>query len=258
MISPLTVAENSEKKRLVLDLSELNKLVPEKKFKLEDYKTLSPFLIDSNVGIKFDLKSGYHHVEIDKNFTKYLGFAWGGGSWFEFKVLPFGLKSAPYVFTKILRPLVQKWREEGMKFVLYLDDGICVCNSKREGIVNAIKIKKGLGELGWVTAENKCVWDPAQIISWLGVEMDFVKRELRITEKRISSLLNTCQKLLTKPTISARKLAVGVGKLISMHTVMGPPRSCSRAIVAGSYPAWRHGTVRRHCPKTVERRWKLG
>ena len=79
----------------------------------------------------FDLKSGYHQVDIVLHHQKYLGFEWGG-KYFVFTVLPFGLSTAPYVFTKLLRPLVRLWRGKGHKAILYLDDGICAVASERE------------------------------------------------------------------------------------------------------------------------------
>ena len=51
---------------------------------------------------KFDLKSGYHHVDIYEPHQRYLGFAWevkGIVTFFVFTVLPFGLSSACYAFT---------------------------------------------------------------------------------------------------------------------------------------------------------------
>ena len=56
---------------------------------------------------KFDLKSGYHHLDIFKPHQRYLGFAWevnSNPSYFVFTVLPFGLATACYAFTK---PLVK-------------------------------------------------------------------------------------------------------------------------------------------------------
>ena len=41
-----------------------------------------------------------------------------------FSVLPFGLSSAPYIFMKLLKPLVKKWRGEGKSVILFLDDGL--------------------------------------------------------------------------------------------------------------------------------------
>ena len=58
----------------------------------------------------FDLKSGYHHVDIHSQHQKYSGFAWDMGHGLQhymFKVLPFGLATACYIFTKLLRPLVK-------------------------------------------------------------------------------------------------------------------------------------------------------
>ena len=53
---------------------------------------------------KFNLKSGYHHIEIFPAHRKFLSFAWdfGTGSLrhFQFCVLLFGLSSSPFIFTK--------------------------------------------------------------------------------------------------------------------------------------------------------------
>jgi len=38
-------------------------------------------------------------------------------------VLPFGLSSAPYVFTKVLKPLKKHWRIQGLYIAIFLDDG---------------------------------------------------------------------------------------------------------------------------------------
>ena len=47
-------------------------------------------------------------------------------SFFMFTVLPFSLSSEPYIFTKLLRPLVKHWRSQGIRAVFYLDDGFDV------------------------------------------------------------------------------------------------------------------------------------
>jgi hypothetical protein len=39
-------------------------------------------------------------------------------------VLPFGISTAGYIFTKVLRVLVKRWREQGIPVVMFLDDGI--------------------------------------------------------------------------------------------------------------------------------------
>ena len=79
--------------------------------------------------ITYDLKSGYHHIDIADVHQKYLGFSWvigGVNRYFEFNVLPFGLSSAPLLFTKMMKPLITHWRASGILIALYLDDGFCV------------------------------------------------------------------------------------------------------------------------------------
>ena len=46
----------------------------------------------------------------------------GKRRFFHFNVLPFGLSTAPYLFTKMLRPLIQHWQRDGLKIFMYLDD----------------------------------------------------------------------------------------------------------------------------------------
>jgi hypothetical protein len=71
----------------------------------------------NSFGFIFDLKSGYHHIYIIPLHQTYLGFAWKFNNiekYFVFTVLPFGLQSSAYIFSKVLRPLfgaetVFKW-----------------------------------------------------------------------------------------------------------------------------------------------------
>ena len=83
--------------------------------------------------LPFDLKSGYHHVEIYEPHRRYLSFQWqyeGRAQFFVFTVLSFGLATACYAFTKLLRPLIRYWRSQGLRVILYLDDGMVAVSGK--------------------------------------------------------------------------------------------------------------------------------
>ena len=63
--SPLSVVTSTEgKKRLVINLRYLNQYLRRDSFKYEDLHTLMAILMPNDFLFKFDLKSGYHHVEI--------------------------------------------------------------------------------------------------------------------------------------------------------------------------------------------------
>ena len=75
----------------------------------------------------FDLKSGYHHIDIHEDSRTILGFSWGYKDqkrYLFFRVLPFGLSTTCYVFTKLLRPLVKIWTSLGMNDIVYIEDGL--------------------------------------------------------------------------------------------------------------------------------------
>lgn len=124
--------------------------------------------------IKFDLTSGYHHINIHPDFIRYLGFSWnfnGSERYFVFTVLPFGLSSVGYIFTKVLRPLVLHWRAKAYGVIMYLDDG-WVCDSKQNCILMSENMQQDLLHAGFLVNEEKSSWNPVQKLEWLGFEME--------------------------------------------------------------------------------------
>ena len=73
--SPLSVVGNPEVKlRLVLNLRHLNQFLHVQSFKYEDLRIAALMFEQGEYLFKFDLKSGYHHVDIWPEHCKYLGF----------------------------------------------------------------------------------------------------------------------------------------------------------------------------------------
>jgi hypothetical protein len=135
VVNPLTVSPfNSRKKCLILDLGHVNKHLWKTSINLEDIRIAMEFITNNSICFQFDVFSAYHHVSIALPHTDFLGFSWkcGNVKWYEFLVLPFGLSSPCYIFTKITRPLIKKWRGEGKQVLIYLDDGLG--NLTSEGI----------------------------------------------------------------------------------------------------------------------------
>ena len=90
-VNPLTVAEG-KKLKLVLDLREVNKYLAKRTFHYEDLRSLSEVFREGFWFFTWDLKSGYHHVDIFPPHQQYLGFSWsfsGVIEYFCFSVLPF-------------------------------------------------------------------------------------------------------------------------------------------------------------------------
>lgn len=106
VISPLGVVRNGSKKRLILDLWYVNKYLQIPKIKYEDIWTVCDIFSLGDWFSKFDYKSPRRHISI---LPKVSWFQQGQKKCFVFSVLPFGLASAPFVFTKIQKALVKHW-----------------------------------------------------------------------------------------------------------------------------------------------------
>lgn len=80
--SPLSVVSNSEEKlRLVLNLKHLNLFLRKDRFNYEDLRVALLMFQKGDFLIKFDLKSGYYHVDIYESHQRYvlrvfLGIGW--------------------------------------------------------------------------------------------------------------------------------------------------------------------------------------
>ena len=76
-------------------------------------------------------------MDIFEEHQKYLGFAWeleGVTKYFVFTVLPFGLATACYAFTKLMRPMVRYWRGKGLRAIVYIDDGSVAVRGRDKAI----------------------------------------------------------------------------------------------------------------------------
>lgn len=89
IINLLSVSvQKSGKKRLILDLRHVNQFLYKCRFRCEDLSIAKEVLNPGDFMFTFDLKSGYHYVEIFPEHRKYLSFAWifssGRTSFFQF------------------------------------------------------------------------------------------------------------------------------------------------------------------------------
>ena len=76
VVNPLSVTvQNSGKKRLILDLRYVNKHIYKERIKFEDLRLMEQFLNPHEYLFKFDIKQGYHHIDIHKPHQKFLGFS---------------------------------------------------------------------------------------------------------------------------------------------------------------------------------------
>jgi hypothetical protein len=224
--SPLSVAKNSSgKPRLILDLRFINSHLRVQKFKYEDIRTASDLFQQGDWFFKFDYTSGYHHVEIFPAHTQFLGCAWvlnGQQKYFQFTVLPFGLASAPFLFTKVQKALVKHWRAQGIRIFTYLDDGAGAESNLADARETSMQVRQDVRASGFIANEEKSQWEPLQYGELLGFMVDLASGLFSVPERRVTSFRCVLQQIIDSGfVVSARQLAKVTGSLSSMGLALG-------------------------------------
>ena len=91
------------------------------------------------------------------------------------------LSVGPYIFSKVMRPLVRYWRSKALSNVVYLDDGISAARSFSKCEEHSLLVRSDLFKSGFVPNKCKCQWVPLQGIFW-----DFKNNRIFIPPERIS------------------------------------------------------------------------
>ena len=226
-VNPLTVAEG-KKLRLVLDLRSVNKYLNVTKFKYENLRTVADIIDKDDFFVTFDLKNGYHHVPIAKEHQTYLGFAWDfiirnelKKKYFVFVVLAFGLAPASYVFSKVMRPLVKKWRRMGKKSLMYLDNGILASESYNRTKEIARVAREDMEKAGITINTKKSKFEPTQRGIYLGFIIDTQKMEFVAPAEKIDALKVILQEFVTRDTATPKEISRIAGRIISLAPAIG-------------------------------------
>ena len=223
--NPLTVAKKGGKKRLVIDLRHLNGSIKCERYKYEGLDTIAQYLELGGYLTAFDLKAGYHHIDVHREQHDLLGFCYpdhqGNARYFKFIVLPFGLSTAGLIFSKVLRELLKFWRAQKIQAACFLDDGLQTNSSKHIAYQHALLIKGSLISAGWVPHREKSIWVPVQVATWLGVVVDLLRGKILCSENRLKNAEDVITFLLEKETVHIKLMAKIRGMIASMERSHG-------------------------------------
>ena len=79
--------------------------------------------------VSLDLKDAYLPVPVHPQSRRLLGFKYQDKT-YVYKVLPFGLKDSPWVFSRIVATVIAHLRLQGIPIFYYLDDWLLVAKSQ--------------------------------------------------------------------------------------------------------------------------------
>lgn len=203
-IMPLGVATHNRtgKKRLIFDCRHLNQHLEATKFKMEGLHWEGRALFRKGwFGGTIDLTSAYYHVEMHPDAHPYLGFEWKG-TYYYYTVLPFGISTAPYIFTQVMKTTVAYLRSGGALFIQYLDDLPFTAPTAEAAMRQGRNMIQILRSFGWLVHLEKCVGIESPTQSWeaLGSVIDLGAGLYRTPPLRMNIALSLAESILQSPT----------------------------------------------------------
>ena len=131
------------------------------------------------------LKDAYMYlsVAIAEHCRKFLLFVWEVIT-YEFSCLPFGLCSAPRIFTKLLRPVMAHLRFMGLRMIVYLGDILLIAGDQETLLKQTQQSITLLEQLSFTVNKLKLIIVPCHQITYLGLQVDSTLMNSSYQKKR--------------------------------------------------------------------------
>ena len=205
--------------RPVIDLSRLNKFLLVERFKMEIPESIRASLIPGEWVSSIDLSEAYLHIPIHPNSRRYLSFC-HRSQVFQFTSLPFGLATAPQVFTMIVKEVKLMALTRRIRLHQYLDDWLIRAQSQEEAQVNTQTVVDLTQSLGWIINQEKSELKPAQVFSFVGYKYHLDSALVKPTQERWLKLQDLILCLKSKYVLTARCLMSLIGLLASTEKMV--------------------------------------
>ena len=211
-----TVPKDGNKWRPIIDLSDLNKKLKKRSFKMEDLKSVVKLIRPGMWAVKLDLKDAYFHVPLHPLIWKFFKFILrkkGKHQRFFFKKLPFGLTTAPWAFTRILAPLKKILKLQKIIISAFLNDFLILARSREEALKHTEIVINLLQDYGFRINWDKSSPEPVRVLEYLGVVLDLESLTFSLPEEKVLKILSLFHKSQRLEKISRRELEKIVGFL---------------------------------------------
>ena len=182
--------------------------------------------------IKMDLESAYRQIPVHPGDHHLLGVSWEGRTYVD-RALPFGLRSAPKIFSAVADMMVWVLYNAGIEHLIrYLDDFLfLVAPHSDDGAKVCSLAMSVFSKLGVPVALHKTE-GPACIITFLGICIDTIAGELRLPQDKLHRLKKLIKVWSTKRASTKKELESFLGHLSHAATVVRPGRTFLRELFA--------------------------
>ena len=170
---------------------------------METLRSIIQALEQGDWAVSLDLKDAYLHIPMYPPDRQFLRFCIQGKH-YQFKAMPFGLATAPRVFTKLMAAVGGFLRTKQIHIFMYLDDWLIKNNNKALVMSHLQQTLAVLIDVGLVVNVKKSQLVPSQRITYLGADFHLWKGVVQPTQERFRSLCESIAVFQQEAYIPAR------------------------------------------------------
>ena len=168
VISPVfTIRKPDGGFRVIVDLRYVNKFQEVPKFKLEGYNEVRKLIKQGYFVARIDLKDAFFSFFNNEASTPYTCVRVGTKIYVH-RSLTMGSSASPYLFHKMMRPIVGQLRATGVTLISYVDDILIIGKSRQICQNNVTTTQTLFQELGFEINTKKSDLVPSQETKFLG------------------------------------------------------------------------------------------
>ena len=180
--------------------------------------------------VKLDIKEAYRIVPVHPADYHLLGITWRGHTYID-RALPFGLRSAPKIFSAVADFISWVLHEQGIAYQLhYLDDYLLL------GAPNSPQAAHALATVNWtfqrlgIPIASHKTEGPAASLCFLGILIDTHSYELRLPPEKLDRLKHILHQWERKKFCTRKDLESLLGHLSHAATVIVQGRTFLRQL----------------------------
>ena len=180
---------------------------------------------------KVDICQAYRAVPVHPADRDLLGMIWQGKLFID-AALPFGLRSAPKIFTAVADAVTWIIRQQGVRFIIhYLDDFLLIGPPGHDDCAVALAILLQTFDLLGLPVAWEKLEGPTACLTFLGLEIDSATLELRLPREKLWELQQTVSSWLDRTDCRKKELESLHGQLAYASKVVKPGKTFTRCLI---------------------------
>ena len=237
--------------------------------KMETLKQLRYMARRGEWMFSMDLADGFYAVGVHEDDRKFFTVN-VRGQLYQLAGLPMGWNASPYVFCRLMHTVLRHLRcpththvsgkkvtrrkvnrlKKGIRVLPFVDDYLFIANTREQALTLRTQVQSLLETLGLARNPKKGFWEPTQVLTHLGMEVDLKHGMFRVPTQKLESIIALAKTVLGRAArctgvVPVKMLATLAGKAQFLYLAMPAARFYLRELhsVVSTRESWT-GTVR--------------